>query len=198
VHGYTSLLLSATDVTPGPWTTGARETVTYRMGMGGGRITRMAGDAELLLRWEGKSARWWTALFALFAVATGVAARLGVPDAEKWGVFSASAGVGAVGCVLGMLRRRVEAGPDGLRFRAVLRWRRLKWDEIVRFEDLRVAAVDHRMRRPNLRVAAALRDGSMVSLPVPWGGVADVGDFEKRLSQLRALHRRYARSTQGS
>ncbi|WP_177198721.1 PH domain-containing protein [Streptomyces colonosanans] len=158
----------------------------------------MAGHAELSLRWEGKSARWWTALSALFAVAAGGAARLGAPGAQDWGIISAIVGVGAVGCALGLLRRRVEAGPDGLRFRTVLRWRRLEWDEIVRLEDLRVAAADPRVRRSNLRVAATLRDGSMVSLPVPWVGAADVGDFEKQVSQLRALHRRYARSTRGS
>ncbi|WP_445524914.1 PH domain-containing protein [Streptomyces cyslabdanicus] len=97
-----------------------------------------------------------------------------------------------------MLRRRVEAGPDGLRFRTVLRWRRLKWDEIVRLEDLRVAAADPRLRHQNLRVAATLHDGSTIWLPVPWVGAADIRDFEKQLSQLRALHHRYARSTRGS
>ncbi|GGJ50295.1 hypothetical protein [Streptomyces brasiliensis] len=172
--------------------------MTYRMGVAGGKITRVIDHAELSLRWEGKSARWWTALAVLFAVAAGVAARLGVPDAQDWGILSAGVGVGAVSCALGMLRRRVEAGPDGLRFRTVLRWRRLEWDEIDRFEDLRVAAADPRVRRPELRVAATLRDGSMVSLPVPWVGAADAGDFEKQLSQLRALHRRYRRSTRGS
>jgi hypothetical protein len=158
----------------------------------------MADHDELLLQWEGKSARWWTALSALVAVAAGVAAGIGVPDAAKWGVLSGTVGVGAVACALGMLRRRVEAGPDGLRFRAVLRWRRLKWDEIVRLEGLRVAAVDSRVRSPNLRVAATLRDGSTVWLPVPWAGAADMGNFEKQLSQLRALHHRYAHSTRGS
>ncbi|MBG7697819.1 PH domain-containing protein [Streptomyces sp. MC1] len=38
---------------------------------------------------------------------------------------------------LAVLGRRLDAGPDGLRFRTVLRWRRLEWDEIVGFEDVR-------------------------------------------------------------
>jgi hypothetical protein len=168
------------------------------MGVTDGKITRMTDDAELSLRWEGKSARWWTAVSVLFAVAAGVAARLGAPHTRDWGVLSGVVGTGAVSCALGMLRRRVEAGPDGLRYRTVLRWRRLEWDEIVRFEDLRVASADPRLSTPNLRVAATLRDGSTVSLPVPWVGAADMGDFEKQLSQLRALHRRYARSARGS
>ncbi|WP_078966820.1 PH domain-containing protein [Streptomyces sp. WM6378] len=170
----------------------------YRMSVAGGKITRMTDHVELSLRWEGKSARRWIAVCVLFAVAAGVAACLGVPDARDWGILSGVVGASAAGCVLGMLRRRVEAGPDGLRFRTVLRWRRLEWNEIARLEDLRVAAADTRIRTPNLRVAATLRDGSMVSLPVPWAGAADVGDFEKQLSQLRALHRRYSRSTLGS
>jgi hypothetical protein len=173
------------------------ETVTYRMCVAGGKITRMADAAELSLRWGGKSARWWTALAVLFAVAAGVAARLGAPDAQDWGILSACVG-SAAALGVGLLRRRVEAGPDGLCFRTVLRWRRLEWDEIVRFEDLRVDSADSRISTPNLRVAATLRDGSTVSLPVPWVGAADVGDFEKQLSQLRALHRRYRRSTRGS
>ncbi|GAB1333223.1 hypothetical protein ACE1SV_75620 [Streptomyces sennicomposti] len=150
------------------------------------------------MRWGGKPARWWTALAALAAVAAGVAAGLGVPDAQKWGVFSGTVGVGAVGFALGMLRRRVEAGPDGLRLRAVLRWRQLKWDEIVRLEDLRVAAADPRVRQSNLRVAATLHDGSTVPLPVPWAGATDVVDFEKQVSQLRALHRRYGAALEGA
>ncbi|MDT6987324.1 hypothetical protein ACFSUJ_24935 [Streptomyces lusitanus] len=97
-----------------------------------------------------------------------------------------------------MLRRRVEAGRDGLRFRTVLRWRTLEWDDILRLEDLRVAAPDSRIRTPSLRVAAALRDGSVVSLPVPWTGAADADDFERQLSQLRTLHVRYGRGSLGS
>ena len=158
----------------------------------------MADLAEVSLRWEGASARRWTALSALFAAAAGVAAFLGVPDARKWGSVSAIVGVLVVSCALGMLRRRVEAGPDGLRFRAVLRWRRLDWDEIVRLEDLRTAALDSRSRQSELRVAATLRDGSTVALPVPWAGAGDVAEFEKQVSRLRALHHRYARDTQGS
>ena len=152
----------------------------------------------LSLRWEGKSARRWTALAALVAVAAGVAAGLGAPGATKLAVLSAIVGVGALGCALGMLRRRVEAGPDGLRFRAVLRWRRLDWDEIVRLEDLRTAALDSRSRQSELRVAATLRDGSTVALPVPWAGAGDVAEFEKQVSRLRALHHRYTRDAQGS
>ncbi|MEF9908585.1 hypothetical protein [Streptomyces sp. P9-A2] len=158
----------------------------------------MAGHDELSLRMGGASARWATALSATVAVAAGVAAGLGVPDAEKWGVLSGTVGVGAVGYALGVLRRRVEAGPDGLRIRAMLRWRRLEWDEILRLEDLPIAADPRARSGPRLRVAAMLRDGSVVWLPVPYVGAADAGGFEKQLTQLRAVHRRYARSTPGS
>jgi Bacterial PH domain len=158
----------------------------------------MGDHDELSLRWGGRSARWWTALAALGAVAAGVEAGLGASDATQWGALSGAMGMGAVGCALGVLRRRVEAGPDGLRFRAVLRWRGLKWDEIVRLEDLRVASTDPRIRTPNLRVSARLRDGSTVPLPVPWTGAADMADFEKQLRQLRAVHRRYAGDSRAS
>ncbi|MET9171568.1 PH domain-containing protein [Streptomyces misionensis] len=153
----------------------------------------MADHAELSLRWGGQSARWWTAALALVAVAAAVAASLGVPGAEKLAIFAGVVGVGVLGCGLGMLRRRVEAGPKGLRLRAVLRWRRLDWDEIVRLEGLRVAAVDSRVRSSNLRVVATLRDGSTVPLPVPWVGADDMGEFERQLSRLRAVQHRYAR-----
>lgn len=155
-------------------------------------ITHVTGHAELSLRWQGKAARWWTAFAALGAAAAGVAAGLGVPDAQTWGILAAIVGMGAATGALWLLRRRVEAGPDGLRYRAVLRWRRLAWQDIARFEDLRVNGADPRFRSTELRVAARLCDGSTVSLPVPWMGPAEMGVFEKQLSQLRALHRRYA------
>ena len=131
-------------------------------------------------------------------IATGVAAGLGAPDAETWGVLSGIVAVGTVGCALGALRRRVEAGPDGLRIRAVLRWRRLEWGEIVRLEDLRIAADPRARSGPRLRVAATLRDGSVVWLPVPFVGAADVASFEEQVAQLRAAQRRYARGTRGA
>ncbi|MBP0457056.1 PH domain-containing protein [Streptomyces montanisoli] len=152
----------------------------------------MTGHAELSLRWQGKSARWWTAFAALAAAAAGVAAGLGAPDAQTWGILAAIVGMAAVGSAISMLRRRVEAGPDGLRYRTVVRWRRLAWEDIARFEDLLVDGADPRFRSTELRVAARLRDGSTVSLPVPWMGPAEMGVFAKQLSQLRALHRRYA------
>ncbi|MFE7414822.1 hypothetical protein [Streptomyces laurentii] len=158
----------------------------------------MNDQAELSLRWEGKAARWWTAAALLFAVGAGVAAGLGAPWAQKWAIAAGLVGTAAVSGMIGMFRRRVEAGPDGLRFRAVLGWRRLEWDEIVRFEDLRVDSAGDRLRTSNLRVAAMLRDGSVVSLPLPWVGAESARDFEQQLSQLRALHRRYRHSTVGA
>lgn len=155
----------------------------------------MAGRSELSLRWGGKSARWVTAVSVLFAVAAGVAAARGVPDAKDWGVMSGVVGVGAVGCALGVLRRRVEAGPDGLRIRAVLRWRQLTWEEIVRLEGLRIAADPRARSGERLRAAATLRDGSVVWLPVPFVGAADMAGFENEMAQLRAVQRRYAPRT---
>lgn len=86
---------------------------------------------------------------ALFAVAAGAAAGRGASNARNGGVLSACVGVAAVGCAHGMLRRRVEEGPDGLRFRTALRWRTLEWNDIHRLEDLRVAAPDSRIRTPS-------------------------------------------------
>ncbi|KAK1179795.1 PH domain-containing protein [Streptomyces sp. NBS 14/10] len=158
----------------------------------------MTSHDELWLRMVGKSARWTTAMAALAAVAAGIAASLGAPDAEKLGILSGTVGVAAVGFAVGGLRRRVEAGPDGLRIREILRWRRLGWDEIVRLEDLWIAADPRARSGQRLRVAARLRDDSLVWLPVPFVGAVDVAGFERELAQLRALHRRYTRGTQGS
>ncbi|MEU3078197.1 hypothetical protein [Streptomyces laurentii] len=158
----------------------------------------MNDQAELSLRGEGKAARWWTAAALLFAVVAGVVAGVGVPGAQKWGIAAGLVGIGAVSGAVAMFRRRVEAGPDGPRFRAVLGWRRLAWDEIVRFEDLRVASSDSRIKEPNLRVAVALRDGTSVALPVPWAGSDGVRGFEQDLSRPRAVHARYKRSAVGA
>ncbi|MFF3469338.1 hypothetical protein [Streptomyces sp. NPDC002619] len=156
----------------------------------------MAGNGDLCLRSGGKSARLVTALCALVAIVAGGAAGLGVPQSDKWGILSATVGVMTVAYALGVLRRRVEAGPDGLRFRTVLRWRRLAWDEILRFEDLRVLPGDPRLHtRPNLRVVTKLRSGAIVWLPVPYFGADGTQLFEAQLAQLRALRRRYSRST---
>ena len=165
---------------------------SFRSDTADGMITHVTGHAELSLRWQGRSARWWHAFAALGAAAAGVAAGLGAPGAQTWGILAAIVGMGAATGALWLLRRRVEAGPDGLRFRTVLRWRQLAWQDIARFEDLRVEGADPRRRSTELRVAARLRDGSTVSLPVPWMGPAEMSVFEKQLSQLRALHRRYA------
>ncbi|WP_158710326.1 PH domain-containing protein [Streptomyces sp. NRRL F-5126] len=152
----------------------------------------MDSHAELSLRWQGRSARWWTAFAALAAVAAGVAAGLGAPDAQTFEIISLIVGASVVGGAVGLFRRRVEAGPDGLRYRAVARWRRLAWADIARFEDLQMNDVGWRTRSTELRVEAKLRDGSSVSLPVPWMGPAERSVFDKQLFQLRSLHRRYA------
>ncbi|MFB6955845.1 hypothetical protein ACFCYB_02135 [Streptomyces sp. NPDC056309] len=94
-----------------------------------------------------------------------------------------------------MLGRRMEAGPDGPQVRAVPRWRRLERDEIVRSEGLPIAAVPRVRSGERLRVAATLRDGSVVWLPLPFAGAADAVGFEKDLARLRAVQRRYARGT---
>ncbi|WP_457463882.1 hypothetical protein [Streptomyces sp. TE5632] len=103
--------------------------------------------------------------------------------------------MGAVGYALGVLRRRVEAGPDGLRIRAMLRWRRLEWDEVLRLENLPIAADPRARSGPRQRVAAMLRDGAVAWLPVPYVGAAEVRSFEEQAAQLRALRRRYSRGT---
>ncbi|MFE2580325.1 hypothetical protein [Streptomyces sp. NPDC059378] len=153
----------------------------------------MTDHGELSLRSGGKSLRVAIALSALAAIAAGVAAGLGVAQAEKWGILSGVIGVATVAVALTMLGRRVEAGPAGLRFRTVLRWHRLEWDEIVSFEDVRVAASDPRLHSTNLRVVVELRGGAVVWLPVPYVDAADVRSFEEQIAQLRALRRRYSR-----
>ncbi|SDF98297.1 hypothetical protein SAMN05216260_1133 [Streptomyces griseoaurantiacus] len=80
-----------------------------------------------------------------------------------------------------------------MRYRVALRWRRLGWDEIVRFEDLWMTS-----GKPRLRADVLLSDGSRVLLPVPLAGVVDAHAFEGQLSQLRALHSRHRHSTLGA
>jgi hypothetical protein len=164
----------------------------------GGKIAQVSEQVELVLRWEGTAARWWTAGTLLFAVVAGCAAGWGVEPVLDWAVLAVLAGGAALGCAAGLLRRRLEAGPDGLRFRMVVRWRRLGWGEIVRFEDLRVSSAHARVRTPAMRVAALLRDGSLVMLPVPLTGAADAHVFEKQLSRLRALHARHRSGALGA
>ncbi|MFC9669689.1 PH domain-containing protein [Streptomyces sp. NPDC056949] len=151
----------------------------------------MATDDELTLRYGGTSARWWTALAALAAIAMGGAAGLGGSDANQWAAASACVGAGALFVVFGFLLRRVEAGPDGLRYRTVLRWHRLEWDEIVRLQEIQVMPNDKRQKTPNVRVEATLRSGEAVRLPVPWFGAVDAITFEGELRKLRAVRRRY-------
>ncbi|MGW4391782.1 PH domain-containing protein [Streptomyces sp. NPDC004685] len=91
----------------------------------------------------------------------------------------------------GFLLRRVEAGPDGLRYRTVLRWHRLEWDEIVRLQEIQVMPNDRRQKTPNVRVEATLRSGEAVRLPVPWFGAVDAITFEGELRKLRAVRRHY-------
>ncbi|MFB7600921.1 PH domain-containing protein [Streptomyces sp. NPDC056160] len=155
----------------------------------------MAGRTELSLRSGGRTERLVTASAALAAIAAGVAAGLGVPQSDKWAVLCVVIAVAAVGYALGMLMRRVEAGPDGLRYRTVLRWHRLEWEEILRFEDLRVQPADSRSRGTHLRVSAKLHGDALVWLPLPYAGEADTRTFEAQLAELRALHRRYAHRT---
>ncbi|WP_409469950.1 hypothetical protein [Streptomyces sp. HC307] len=155
----------------------------------------MTDHGELSLRAGGKSVRVAIALSALAAIATGAWAGLGVAQADKWGILSGTIGVLTVVSALAVPGRRVEAGPAGLRFRTVPRWHRLEWDEIVRFEDVRVDNSDPRVRGTNLRVAAKLRGGAVVFLPMPYVGAADVRTFEEQVAQLRALRRRHSRDT---
>lgn len=154
----------------------------------------MATDDELTLRYGGTSARWWTAVAALAAIAMGGAAALGGPDANQWAAASACVGAGALFSAFGFLLRRVEAGPDGLRYRTVLRWHRLEWDEIVRLQEIQVMPNDKRQKTPNVRVEVTLRSGEAVRLPVPWFGAVDAITFEGELRKLRAVRRRYTPS----
>ncbi|PWI04883.1 hypothetical protein DIZ27_42650 [Streptomyces sp. NWU339] len=155
----------------------------------------MTDHGELSLRAGGKSVRVAIALSALAAIAAGVAAGLGVAQADTWGILSGAIAVATVTGALTLLGRRVEAGPAGLRFRTVLRWHRLEWDEIVHFEEVRVDSSDPRNRSTHLRVAAKLRGGAVVFLPVPYLDTAEAPPFEEQVAQLRALRRRYSRGT---
>lgn len=52
---------------------------------------------------------------------------------------------------------------------------------------------DSRSRSTDLRVAAKLRGGAVVFLPVPYVGAAEERSFEEQVAQLRALRSRYSR-----
>ncbi|MFE9391954.1 PH domain-containing protein [Streptomyces sp. NPDC006784] len=155
----------------------------------------MNGYGELSLRAGGRPIRVGLALAALTALVAGVAAGLGVTRAEEWGIISGVVGAGTVLGAFAVLGRRVQAGPAGLRFRTLLRWRRLDWKEIAGFEDLRVDSSDPRLRSTNLRVAARLRDGALVVLPVPYLAAEEAGTFHEETARLRALRRGYADDT---
>ncbi|WP_329119820.1 PH domain-containing protein [Streptomyces sp. NBC_01465] len=151
----------------------------------------MAGNDEFTLRYGGATARWIHALAGLVAVGAGAAAGLGAPDGSQWSAYAVVIGGTAVGSAFGFLLRRVEAGPDGLRYRTVLRWHRLEWDEIVRLESIQVMPRDKRRKVPNLRVDVRLRNGEEVRLPLPWAGQADPYAFEDQMRRLHAVRRRY-------
>ncbi|MFF3512476.1 hypothetical protein [Streptomyces sp. NPDC002573] len=155
----------------------------------------MNDHGELSLRAGGRTLRVAIAVSALAAIATGATAGLGVAQADKWGILSGTIAVATVMCAVGLLGRRVEAGPAGLRYGTVLRWHRLEWHEIARFENVRVAALDHRVRSTALRVAVKLREGSAVRLPVPYMGAEEMQSFEEQVARLRALRRRCSRDT---
>ncbi|MGW1759634.1 PH domain-containing protein [Streptomyces mirabilis] len=155
----------------------------------------MTSNAELSFRILGASARWATALAALAAIGAGVAAGLGVPGHDQWVGCSSVLAAGTLITAFGFLGRRLEAGQDGLRYRTVLRWHRLEWDEIDRFEDLRVQPGDRRLSTHNLRVVAKLRSGEAVWLPVPYAGSVDAFSFEDQLRALRAAHHHYRPGT---
>ncbi|MFF2519521.1 PH domain-containing protein [Streptomyces sp. NPDC058086] len=134
-------------------------------------------------------------LAALAAIGAGVAAGLGVPGRDQWVGCSSVLAAGTLITAFGFLGRRLEAGQDGLRYRTVLRWHRLEWDEIDRFEDVRVQAGDRRLSTHNLRVVAKLRSGEAVWLPVPYAGSVDAFSFEDQLRDLRAAHLHYRPGT---
>jgi hypothetical protein len=155
-----------------------------------------AGGDVLTLRVMGRTARWVTGLCALTGVGAGLVAASGTA-APEWSAYAACSFAGAYVMGSMFLMRRLEAGPEGLRFRTRLRWRRLAWDEIDRFEERRVQPGDRRLSTHNLRAAAALRNGESVWLPVPYAGAQDAFGFEDDLRALRSLQRRYTPSTPG-
>jgi hypothetical protein len=158
-------------------------------------VTQVAEQENLTLRFGGKSARWATAGVFLAGIGTGAAAILRAPYANQWSALSACCGLGAIWVAFGFFGRRVDAGPDGLRYRTVIRWHRLAWDEILRLETIQVMPNDKRSTTPNLRVEAELRSGEAVRLPVPWAGMGDPFAFEDQMRALRKVRRRYTEAT---
>ncbi|WP_419995687.1 PH domain-containing protein [Streptomyces boninensis] len=154
----------------------------------------MSGDGELLLS---VSRRFWygvvvCALLALPAAwATVHVARRGEqpdPALALPGTLAVSFVIVAVVFVC-TLRRRVEAGPYGLRIRRFRRWRHLEWDEVARFGVI----VKRRAKGPDsCRVGVELRDGGRLLLPLPYENAPAPPRFHEQLERLRELQLRYS------
>jgi hypothetical protein len=157
----------------------------------GGMLMRMAGDGELTFSRMRGTALWGTALCVLATIGTGIAAGLGVPERNDWTALSMGLGLTVCLTTTVSLRRRLEAGPNGLRFRTAFRWSRLEWDEIAGFEERRVGPGDRRLSAYHLRAVATLRNGDAVWLPLPYVRAQDAFSFEDDLRALRAARRRY-------
>ncbi|MFF4487535.1 PH domain-containing protein [Streptomyces sp. NPDC001544] len=134
-----------------------------------------------------KRALWWiVALGAAGTVlaATGTAYRGGL--GYLWlGVGLASVLAGTV--ALHALAARTTADASGLRIRTLRGGRSVAWHEVA---DLRVH-LRHTRNGEFRRVAAVLRDGRRLFLPLPLSGRSDDPEFDATLDALRTLHRRY-------
>ncbi|MFG2790104.1 hypothetical protein [Streptomyces sp. NPDC048419] len=95
-------------------------------------------------------------------------------------------------CEIAGFRRGLVADREGLRFRTILRWRRLAWIEVARIERMQVEWADSARRGDRLRAVAVLHDGSRVALPLPYGTTQRRHPYEEEMLELQAACERFA------
>ncbi|MFE9861041.1 PH domain-containing protein [Streptomyces sp. NPDC005780] len=145
----------------------------------------MADAREVICRPAGRRVPgWFTVLGAAGAGLTAAGVSYG---AELLEVVGSALVLVALVCLY-VATSRVSADAYGLRSRTLLRRRSMPWSDIA---DLRTY-IQYGRNQEIHRVSVLLRDGRTRRLPLALSGSsANRREFDARLDELRALHRRY-------
>lgn len=148
-------------------------------------IRVMAESREVICRPAGRRVLGWFTV--LGAAGAGLTAAGAVYGAEPLEVVGAALVLVALVCLY-VATSRVSADAYGLRSRTLLRRRSMPWSDIA---DLRTY-IQYGRNQEIHRVSVLLRDGRTRRLPLALSGSpANRPEFDARLDELRALHRRY-------